>query len=208
MRVLRCLFAVALVCGLSGVAKADAVDFQMVVVDPQPPAYLVHIITDDSFIFSFAPCVSPGQIPTGTNFVGCFTGENETGHALTSLQVFVPFIPGQVAGCALSGTGLDLFTTVTCGSVPGGYLLNFSGGSIPSGDGDHPDDDHADRSSIFTIAEAGVDPSAFPEVTANFDPVPGVPEPSSVLLLSTGVLMGAAFLVADRRKRLAYAERP
>lgn len=198
MKILQCLVAFALACGLSSVAKADAVDFQMVVIDP-PPSNLINPITSDSFTFNFAPCVSPGQIPSGTNFVGCFTGENATGHTLTTLHIFVPFIPGQTAGCAPFGGGLDLFTSATCSDTGNGFILDFYGGNIPTSNGHSPDDAEFNRDSVFTIAEAGVDPSAFPQVTADFNPVP---EPSSLLLLATGTLAGGGMILGDWRRRV------
>lgn len=188
MKLFRVMLALAMVFALSPLAKADdiPVDFQMVVIDP-PPSYLVYTITDPSFSFTFSDCVSPGQIPSGTSFVGCFTGQNETGQVLTSLHLAIPFISGQVAGCDPSGTGLDIFSVVSCSTTPTGFLLDFSGGSIGQND-------------VFTIAEAGVDPSAFPEVEATFNPAP---EPNSALLLSTGVLMAGGLMYINRRRREA-----
>lgn len=186
MRMLRCLFAIALVCGLTCVAKADT-DFHMVVLDP---SYSVNVITTTSFEFTFSPCVSPGQVPVGSGFEGCFTGQNETGGPLTSLLMDIPHIPGQTAGCALFGGGLDIFTgTPTCTSGPDGYVLDFTGGDLAVG-------------GYFTIAESGVCASDFPTVTAEFN----APEPSSIWLLSTGALM-FGFFYTDRRRRAVRASR-
>jgi hypothetical protein len=179
MKLLRGLIAIALVCGLSGVAKA--VNFQMVVIDPD---YTVHTITDDNFTFSFSPCAAPGQIPVGTPFVGCFTGQNETGEILTSLSMHLPLIGDFGVDCSPFGGQLDLFQSATCTKTDSGYLLDFTGGDIKIGE-------------QFTIAEAGVDPGVFPQVTGVFD----TPEPSSIWLLSTGVLTSGIFL-ADWRKRI------
>lgn len=192
MKILHCLVAFALTCGLSSVAKASPVSFQMVVIDPPPLGYTVNVITNTAFSFSFSSCVAPGQIPLGTPFVGCFTGQNETGQLLTSLQIAVPPIPGFVAGCAPSGTGLDLFLHATCsGDDVSGYILNFTGGAIT---------DHE----LFTIAEAYVDPSAFPQVSAVFNTTP---EPGSIWLFATGILAGGGLLLADTRRRNALLSR-
>lgn len=187
MKILRCLVAFALTCGLSSVANASAVGFQMVVIDP---SYAVNTITNNNFTFSFSPCVTPGQVPAGTSFIGCFTGQNETGHILTSLQLNVPLIPGQSAGCAPSGTGLDFFSQVSCSDTPSGYILNFSGGAIV-----------VDQ--LFTIAEAGIDPANFPQVTGTFN----APEPGSIWLFATGILAGAGLLLADPRRRAVLLSR-
>jgi len=198
MRNLQNLLAVALLCTLGSVAKAAPVDFQVVVIDP-PPSNLINPITSDSFTFSFSPCVSPGQVPNGTSYVGCFTGENATGHTLTSLSLFIPTITNGVNTCGFSGLGLDIFPSVVCTVTNTGYELDFSGGNIPTSNGHSPDDAQFNRDSVFTIAESGVDPAAFPQVTANFNPVP---EPSSLILLSTGLLGGGGMLLGDWRRRI------
>jgi hypothetical protein len=192
MRILRYLFAIVLVSGLTGIAKADT-DFHMVVLDP-PPGYTVYTINDlSTFDVSFTPCVSPGQIPTGAPYEGCFTFQNETPYILDSLTIDVSAsIPNQTAGCAASGltdptTGdpLDIFSNPMCGGLAqGGYLLTFTGGTIGLGQ-------------IVTIAEDGVDPADFPATTATLGAE--TPEPSSVFLLSTGLLF-MGYLFAERRK--------
>jgi hypothetical protein len=183
MKILHYLLAITLVAGLSSVAKAD--DFQMVIIDP---TYSVNVITSTAFSFSLAPCVAPGQVPVGSPYLGCFTGQNETGVALTSFVIDIPaLIQGQTAGCALNGNNLDFFQTVSCSTNSGGYILDFSNGSIPVG-------------GVFTIAEAGADPSLFP---ANNSAVANTtPEPSSLLLMSTGIL-SIGSLVAYRRRSIS-----
>ena len=63
MRMLRCLFAVVLVCGLTRLAKAD--DFKDVIVDPTVPLDLIQEVTSDDFTVEFpdhGPCGwVPGQ---------------------------------------------------------------------------------------------------------------------------------------------------
>lgn len=226
MRSLRVLLALAVFCGLPSVANASlggGGNFQMVVVDPTP-SYVVPI-TSDVFTVTFSPCQT-GQLPPGapSTYIGCFSGQNDTGSPLTSLQLLVPPIPGESVSCSSFGGGLDIFTVVTCGEytsgpLTGDFFLNFSGGSIPAGDprgcrdddgeeGDNngPDGDHdADDcpGGIFTIAEAGITPSSFPQVTGTFN----APEPAPALLLSTGLLMGGLFYAGRRRRALA-AVRP
>jgi hypothetical protein len=118
--------------------------------------------------------------------------------------MFIPTIPGLDVDCGKSTTGLDLFATVACTTVQGGYILDFEGGNIPTSIGHNPDDANFNRDSVFTIAEAGVDPSSFPEVTANFNAV-ATPEPTSLMLLATGVLTGGGLMLGDWRRRMVTA---
>ena len=197
MKCLRSLLAVTLLCLVSSAAEAAAVNFQVVVIDP-PPSNLIHPITSDFFTFMFSPCVSPGQVPSGTAYLGCFTGENATGQTLTSLRLFIPTIIDANDQCGFSGTGLDIFSSVQCSVTATGYILDFTGGNIPTANGHSPDDAQFNRDSVFTIAESGIDPSLFPQVQANFNPTP---EPSSLLLLSTGAFSGGGLLLGNWRRR-------
>ena len=187
MRMLRWLFAIALVCGLNGAAKAD--DFQMVVIDPLGGA----VITNASFTFGFTPC-DPGEVPGDTAgfYVGCFVGENGTGVPITRLHFSIPPIPGQPtqgAACDPYGSGLDLFTA-SCSTSANGFTLDFTGGSIPIG-------------GFFLVAEHGVAADAFPDVNALANAAANTPEPGSFWLLSTGTLLGGLFLADWRRRTVA-----
>jgi hypothetical protein len=188
MKLLRCLFALMLVCALSGMAKADPIDFHMVVVDP--PGFNVTDLTTTSATVGFTAC-DAGQLPSGIvgAYVGCDTFENLTGAPITSLELMFPdtgALVGQAANCTADAGAVNFFSVATCNLVDGFFVLDYSGGSIPQG---FP-------SGVFTIAEAGVDPSDFPDgtLTANV-----TPEPSSIWLMSTGVLMLGAFFYSRRR---------
>ena len=220
MRMLRYLLAISLISGLSTIAMADsfpADDFQMVVIDPIVPSNLINHIFTDNFTFTFpssgpqAGCKASqlfGLSPS--TYIGCFTGENNTGSPLTSLQLLIPVFDFNdkldLPGC--SPEPQDIFTTISCGFTPDHthYFLNFSGGSIPS-TSSISDCDNADPAcdipSIFTIAEAGIPPSQFPEVSVFAN---AAPEPNSFLLLSTGVLSTGCFLANWRRRTFPSAK--
>lgn len=189
MKLLRCLFALTLVCALTGMAKADPIDFHMVVVDP--PGFAVNDLYTASSTVQFQAC-DTGQLPSGIvgSYVGCETFENLTGAPLTSLELMFPDIGAlttQSANCTADAGPVNFFTSATCSIENGFFVLDYYGGSIPQG---FPN-------GVFTIAEAGVDPSEFPEGTLT-----STPEPSSIWLLSTGTLMLGAFFYSRRGKGL------
>jgi hypothetical protein len=202
MKMLRFLFAFVLAIGLSAFAKAD--DFQMVVLDPTyTGTYIIHPLTDlSTFSVTFTECEEPGQLPSGADFDGCYSFQNETKITITGLDISVNgLVPGQTVGCALSSTGLDIFSDPECSDVTVvtdgtsaivGYLLGFSGGSITPGE-------------IVTIAEKGVDvtETSFPPTSVTPDVAP---EPSSIYLLSTGIC-AVGSLCAQRRRRLIRTSR-
>ncbi len=124
MRILRYLFAIALVCGLARGAKAD--DFQMVVGDPTPAFGEVHDIFHDSFNVTLSACHTDQGVDPSL-YLGCFTGLNLTGAPLTSLQVLIPVFdisPGvlDTPGCGLlPPPGVNVFpNTPTCGTTSDG----------------------------------------------------------------------------------------
>jgi hypothetical protein len=169
----------------------------MVVIDPTySGGYTINPISTTSFGFTFTECESPGQLPTGVSYDGCFTGQNETGADLTGLQVEIPVFGGQTVGCSPSTTVTNLFTNVTCGENAGDtdYILDFTGGDIVPGE-------------LFTLAEDGVDasiPGAFPPGTVVA--TASAPEPASIWLLTTGLLTSGVFFV-DRRRRNLWVSR-
>lgn len=183
MKMFRWLLAIAMVCGLTNVAKANQ-DFHMVVLDP----FATTPIFTTPFQFSFGACVA-GQLPTNVknSYEGCFSGVNRTGQDWTGLEmVFSNTAPlgSQPAGCALDGS-TDFFQSASCSLTPDGsqYILSFTAGEIPN-------------NGSFVIAEDGVDPASFPQITATASTE--TPEPASIWLLSTGALM-LGFFFANRR---------
>jgi hypothetical protein len=238
MKMLRYLFAIVLVFGLTSAAKAAG--FQMVVVDPTVPLDVIQQVTSDDFVLNFptAPpaegCDAPGQLPGGNPgglFVDCFTGINLTGKPLTSLEIELPTLPfgggGVQPSCpALTGAGGD-FKDVTCTTINGGadFLFDFTDGDIVNATPfnslcffDPFDDPGIDCYSpaIFTIAIgnlAGGPVVVTEQVIQTIDTddvtvVANAPEPSSILLMSTGVLSIGLFGAYRRRQILAVARPP
>lgn len=174
----RFLFALVLVCGLVGSAKADSADFNARIQDPSGTYYEV-----DSTVFTFdfsTPC------PTG--YGGCFVATNNTGATITSLTLVfsdTPGLAGQTPACTTDEASSD-FGVSDCTLVGGVYTLYFSGGSgIADG-------------SAFDILEAGADASDFPDITATA--TLATPEPNSAILLGTGAAFVGVFLVGRRHE--------
>ena len=198
MKIFRCLFAIALVCGLTSlVAKADPVDFKADVIDGPLTGYHITSLAPFPVVFETCPITITGQ--------GCFLGINDTGVPITTLNLIFPntsSLGSQPVTCDTSVSG-SIFSSANCSLSNNGtlYTLDFSGGSIPPckvGDGDNDWDDHEDCGSFY-IVETGVDPNVFPAGTG----IPNaVPEPGSIALLSTGIAaMGT--LVSRRRRKIS-----
>jgi hypothetical protein len=183
MKLLQYLLAIALVCVLAGVAKADPLDFKMGVLDPASGANVTYVDNDSTpFAVAFSPC------PINISANGCFTGYNESDVTFTSLDItfanttsasdptdMTDYLNGQTPTCNTSEPG-SLFSSASCSLSPDDttYTLDFSGGSgIAPG-------------AFFIITESGPLPSAFQDGMAE---VAATPEPNSALLLSTGMAM-------------------
>src|SRR5215472_10774906 len=129
MKVLRCFFVLALICGLTSFGKADTADFQQGVLDPPP--------MNPTPIFGPTFSITFGACPSGFNFDGCFEGENESGMTFKSLQITYPNTPalgGQPVSCNTTLAG-SLFTNSICFLSSDGktYSLDFFGGpGLPS----------------------------------------------------------------------------
>jgi hypothetical protein len=181
-----------------------------------------------------AGCGAPGQLPGGVtdpgDFIGCFTGINLTGKPLTSLDIEFPTaeLDDATPDCPTLTSG-DEFPDITCGFTNGGadYLLQFTGGDIPTATffnsfcyfdpfvGGYVD---CYSPAIFTIAIGNV-PGSAPIITEDViqeidnNGVTAVanvivtPEPSSILLMSTGVFSLGLF-AAYRRRQILVAARP
>lgn len=201
MKYLRAIFVLALFCGLSSFALADDIDFHMSVLDPPQQLNYTSIDNTDPFAVSFSAC------PQIIQATACFTGFNDTNQTFTSLSLifdnstnpndpndFVNFLNGQTPNCDTTPVA-SLFGTATCSLNPQEteYLLNFSGGSgIAPGQ-------------FFFIAETGPTAAAFGVGSG----VVGItPEPDSLLLFATGVMMAGLFLFRQGWLKVSGAHNP
>ncbi len=195
MKYLRVVLALALFFGFASYSKAVPVNFHVQVLDPDcvtsPDAACTLHPADLGVPFGInltaSTCADHGVtgLPTDTPF-GCFVGTNNTGVALTSvtLKFSDEGLEGDSCDTDLFGTDPPAaFASSSC-SNPGGseFDLVFSGGSIGN-------------TNQFVIVEVGADPSLFD----GFAAVAATPEPDSILLLSTGVMMAGLYLTKQRR---------
>lgn len=193
MRIFRFLYLAAFIFGLSGLAKADGIDFHMTVLDGPPIG--VNISDGTPFAVNFDnPCPSVGD-PALVGATGCFLLVNNTGGTITGLNLTfdntigpnnVDFLNGQTPDCA-SPVFTDPNSPCELNTAGTQYILDFSGGAgIPPL---HPNN-------TAYLAIFGANPDAFVNGmgTATF-----TPEPSSIVLLSTGIGLMGVFFVGRRR---------
>lgn len=190
---LRVFFAVALLGGGSGFAHADGVDYRMTVLDP-PTCEMNNTFcqefdgTDTLPVvnLSTAACNSVGINlgPDATPY-GCFILSNFSGETIDSLTLHFSLGPlgDQDASCDSEGqsglpSGLDV-VSCTKNEASGFYDLLFGGGpGVPTG-------------SNLIVFEQGADPTDFQNGSGT---VGVTPEPDSLLLFSTGVMMAGLYM--------------
>jgi hypothetical protein len=188
---LRVLFVLALSCGFVSHARADSVDFHVQVLDPpnfcsSNPALCVVADPTASFpvTFTSGTCALEG-LPSGSTD-GCLIVVNDTFLTFTSLDVTFPGLGSLTFDCPTSNPA-SIFASSTCTSSGGIDDLFFSGGDgLPGGQ-------------IMVIVENGVDPDLF---SGTGTVGTATPEPESLLLLSTGMIMMTAGLFVNKRRRL------
>lgn len=201
---LRSLFVLALFCAGSSLAHADSVDYRMTVLDP-PAVDVCNPVgvpsgspgNTNCTIFSGgdinplnlsqAACNGAGigaGLTPGT--YGCFVVDNESGSTIDDLVLGFDQGPldFQPAGCDADGQNgiASALNVVSCGTDPANpsdYLLHFGGGAgvAPGG--------------ALIVFEQGADPADFQGGSATI----GItPEPDSLLLFSTGVMMAGLYM--------------
>jgi len=205
---LRVLFVLALLCGGSGFAHADGIDFRLTNLDP-PAVDVCNPVNvpvgspgntnctifsggDISPInFSQAACNGAGYgngLTSGT--YGCFVVDNESGSTIDSLELGVLIAPLiTTPSCDAAGQTNNqgtfipsVLNVVSCGPDPNNpleYALDFAGGAgVAPGN-------------ALIVFEQGEDPNDFQGGSATI----GVtPEPDSLLLFSTGVMMAGLYM--------------
>jgi hypothetical protein len=191
---LRVLFVLTLVCGFTGHARASAIDFHSTVLDPDPTCFsstfcLINDETPFTAVFSTAQC-NQLRLPGITDDDGCFFGVNATGQAITSLTLTFTNTTGLgtlTCDSASNPVGLPdpIFSIASCTPSGPTYTLLFTGGVLEPGQ-------------AFTLFESGAPPADLGTDTAQ---LLSTPEPDSLLLFSTGVMMLTAGLYMKKERR-------
>jgi hypothetical protein len=199
---LRVLFILVLFCGVSSFAHADGFDFHAQVLDPtcvtNPDAactllpadagvpFPINLTADTCNVQAQLGHIPNGVLPSDGNY-GCFVGTNNTGVPITSISVTFAAGPLGGAGCdtdvagATGAFGNASCTAPTPGDPNGVYALSFTGGAILN-------------TGAFILIETGLPAGDFVGTG-----VVNTPEPDSLLLFSTGVMMMAGGLFMKRR---------
>jgi hypothetical protein len=202
---LRILFILALFCAVTN--HAHATNFHAQVLDPTCENNnsactlgLTDLGTSFPITLTEINCANHNISGPASGDFGCFVGTNQTGGPITSfsLDFTGSVLSGASCDTDLSNSGISLpvgigpaFSLSGCSSDgAGGFDLTFSGGAITD-------------TNQFIILEAGVDPSKL-GASAVADPVP---EPDSLLLLSTGAMMMSVGMFLNKRRRFAFLKK-
>jgi hypothetical protein len=183
MKFLRYFAVLILLAGTAESANA----YRINVLDPPPipTQYTTYDVDYQPFNATFTQCATnqiPGQFNPNSGQL-CFSAFSGFTQTLTSLQLILPSDPNNAAALPICAT--DIFAVANCQLVGNQYILNFTGadinhsGQIKQGD-------------YFTIVleadgrDLPLDPAQFTNVRLYTPSI--VPEPSSMMLLSTGIV--------------------
>ncbi len=190
MRTFCRILPLLLLCAFVRTATAGKIN----ILDPN--SYPATVITGSPFTIGgstgFLTC-SAGELPAGISADGCFAGVNGTGDSWSGLELRFPnagTVLGQSFACNTDPSGFEIFSAASCVYDPASnsFDLQFTSGTIPQGQ-------------LFIITEDGVlPPGDFPDVTASVT-FASTPEPSSWLLLMTGLCCSGAYGWARRRRQ-------
>ena len=208
---LRVLFILALLCGVSSFARASAVDFHVQVLDPNicgstpllSGCIIINANDPINVSLKAATCQLAGipNLPQSGDY-GCAVLLNLTlpkPEDITSLNVTFSGLEGFTFDCPTSPVGNvgSIFGSSSCGSSgPGTDTFSFFDGSFSFG-------------TEAIIYETGLSPDLFQNGTGDVNQPPFVPtpEPESLLLISTGVAMAGGYLPRQRRLLASKAKK-
>jgi hypothetical protein len=197
---LRVLFILALFCGVSSIARADAVDFSTQILDPvcsiTSPIECNVVDPSVSFPVTFdsETCTlhfGAGNPNTGANF-GCFIVNNESTVTFTSLNLMLS--DGSATFGCLTSPG-SIFSNSSCS--PSGNLSFFGPPGLPS---------TKTMAVVIELTEQGMaDGFKVGDVTGTA--IVNTPEPDSLILFSTGAMMMTVGLFMRKQYRFAFRKK-